>query len=144
MMPSKSYSLSFDGYWREKNIDGIPEASGVYCVYACTHNAEAKTVSIRLLIYIGEAENVNDRIANHEKRTDWIEHVRKGEVLCFNFAPIESLERPRVEAALIFHHKPPENSEHRDSFSFDETTISTTGKISLLRGKFTVHRTPPE
>jgi excinuclease UvrABC nuclease subunit len=143
-MASNSYSLDFNGYWREENIGGIPKASGVYCVYACTYNAEAKTVSIRLLIYIGEAEDANDRIAKHEKWADWRKHLQRGEQLCFNFAPVESTERQRVEAALIFHYKPPENSEYRDTFPFDETTISTTGRNSFLSGTFTVRKTPSE
>jgi hypothetical protein len=144
MMSSKSYYLDFTGYWLEKNIGGIPKASGVYCVYACTYNAETDKVSIRLLVYIGEAQDVNDRIANHEKWPDWRKHRQQGEELCFNFAPAEPSERPRVEAALIFRHKPPENSEHKDSFPFGETTISTTGRNSLVDSKFTVHKTPSE
>jgi len=140
-MAPKSYSLAFDGYWREPNISGIPDKSGVYCVYACTHNVTENTVSIRLLIYIGEAENANERIATHEKGPDWREHPRQGEELCFSFAPFGNLDRQRVEAALIFHHKPPENEEYRDSFSYDQTTISTSGRNALLSPMFTVQCT---
>lgn len=137
-MAPESYSSDFDGYWREENIAGIPKASGVYCVYACTHNPERNTVSIRLLIYVGEAEDVNDRIVKHEKWDDWRSHLQRGEQVCFNLAPLQSPDRERVEAALIFHHKPPENSEYKDSLPFDETTVSTSGKNKLLDSEFTV------
>lgn len=123
-MPPKSFSLNFGGYWREKNIAGIPAESGVYCVYTCTHNPQAGTVSIRSLIYIGESDDARHRVENHEKWPDWRKYLRQGEEICFNFAPVEATERERVEAALIFHHKPPENSEYTDTFPFDDTTIS--------------------
>jgi len=54
-MATKSYSLEFDGYWREPNASGLPPKSGIYCVYACVHNADRKTVSLKRLLYIGEA-----------------------------------------------------------------------------------------
>jgi hypothetical protein len=144
MMAAKSYSLVFNGYWREKNIAGIPKASGVYCVYACTYQSETNSLLIRLLVYIGEAGDVNDRIAKHEKWPGWRKHRQQGEELCFNFASVEASERSRVEAALIFHHKPSENSEYKDTFPFDETTISTDGQNSLLDARFTVQKTIPE
>ncbi len=141
-MAAQSFSLTFDGYWREPNISGIPKKSGVYCVYACTHNVQASTVSLRLLIYIGEADDVSDRVANHEKRDRWRRQLKQGEELCFSFASVQASDRQRVEAALIFHHKPPVNDEYKDTFPFDTTTISTTGQNALLSASFTVHRTP--
>ena len=140
-MAAKSYSLDFGGYWRETNIGGMPKVSGVYCVYACTYSVSEKTVSIRKLVYIGEAANVNERVAEHEKWEDWRTHLKPGEVLCLSSAPVSSADRERVEAALIFHHKPPENEEFKDSFPFDSTTISTKGRNALLDKGFTVNRT---
>jgi hypothetical protein len=141
MMPPQTYSLSFDGYWREENYVGIPKDSGVFCVYACYYHPQEMTESIRSLIYIGEAEDVSDRIATHEKWSDWRRHLQRGEQVCFNFAPVESSDRERVEAALIFHHKPPVNSDYKDSFPFDDTTISTSGKTKHLDTRFTAQRT---
>ena len=43
------------------------------------------TVSIHKLIYIGEAEDVRDRVAIHENYRDWLRHVRRGNELCFSF-----------------------------------------------------------
>ncbi len=140
-MAEQTFEVEFEGYWREPNMSKIPAKSGVYCVYECTYNESEKTVSIHKLIYIGEAEDANDRIKNHEKWDDWEKHVKEGNQLCFSFGYVESSNRDRVEAALIFEHKPPENSEYTDSFPFDKTTISLSGRIALLHANFTVERT---
>ena len=140
-MTVKAFDIELKGYWREPNIGGVPEESGVYCVYECTYNASEKTVSIHELIYIGEADNVRNRIETHEKKDDWKQHVRNGNELCFSFARFPSTDRNRGEAALIFHHKPPVNDEYKDSFPFDRTTISISGKTAKLNTHFTVERT---
>ena len=71
-MVEKEYNLVFNGYWIDEKKSAIPSKSGIYCVYECTYNPPKEgaksTVNIHRLIYIGEADNVNDRIANHEKR----------------------------------------------------------------------------
>lgn len=137
----KRFSLNFDGYWRESNISGIPSDPGVYCVYSCKYNTNENTVSIKKLIYIGEATDVKSRISNHERKTDWERYLNQGEQLCFNFANILLDDRQRVEAALIFKHKPPANVEYVDTFPFDTTTISTNGSNELLSTYFTVYQT---
>jgi excinuclease UvrABC nuclease subunit len=140
-LAEKSYELDFVGYWREVNVDSVPDDSGVYCVYACRHTREGE-VSIRLLIWIGEAKNVRSRIKEHGKLSDWKGHLREGEVLCFNYAQVKASDRQRVEAALIFHHKPPENDEYKDAFPFDKTNIKTKGRSAKLSSSFSVERTP--
>jgi len=99
-----------------------------------------KTVTIHKLIYIGEAENVKSRVADHEKYENWVRHVREGNELCFSFGGIGTTDRARAEAAMIFKHKPPENDEYVDSFPFDRTTMSLSGKTALLNTFFTVDK----
>ena len=140
-MAEKTISIEFGGYWRDENKSSIPAQSGVYCVYECTHNVKEKTVTLHKLIYIGEAENVRSRIADHKTRPDWLKHVRQGNELCFSFGAVSGSERERVEAAMIFKHKPPENTEYVNSFPFDKTTMSLSGKTALLITNFTVNRT---
>ena len=140
-MAEKSYELDFKGYRREVNVDGVPDDSGVYCVYACRRTREGK-VSIRLLIWIGESQNVRSRIKEHEKLSDWKAYLETGEELCFNFAPVKASDRPRVEAALIFQHKPSENEEYKNAFPFDKTNIKTNGKRAKLSSSFSVRPTP--
>ena len=115
----------------------MPEKSGVYSVYTCRHDVSKRTVSIQKLIYIGESLNVRNRIAGHERIRDWQRHLKVGEELCFNFAPITT-DRQRVEAALINHHKPAANNEFTRSFTLPETTVSISGNRSKLTSALTV------
>ena len=140
-MAAKTISIEFDGYWRDENKGGLPANSGVYCVYECTYNAAPNQVTLKRLIYIGEAGNVRDRVSNHEKRDKWLKYIGKGNELCFSFGGVGSDDRDRAEAAMIFKHKPPVNDEYKNSFPFDKTTMSLSGKTGLLNTSFTVDRT---
>jgi len=140
-MAAQTYSIEFDGYWREKNKGSVPSKSGIYCVYSCVHNVTEKNITIKKLIYIGESENVDQRIDGHEKLPDWKNHLNSGEVLCYSFGGVSSANRDRCEAAMIYKHKPPENSEYANSFPFDKTTMNLSGKTAKLTTNFTVNRT---
>ena len=132
----------FRGYWREPNASGLPAKSGIYGVYASVHNQLANTVTLNRLLYIGEAADVQDRVANHEGWADWRRQLKQGEVLCVNGALISpDAARQRAEAAMIFKHKPPCNTEYVDNFPFDATTVATSGKSALMYATFTVTRT---
>jgi len=141
-MAEMTFNINFDGYWREKNIDGIQLKSGIYCVYECTYNSKEETISVYRLIYIGEANNIRDRIKNHDKRDRWEKYVRDGNELCFSFGEMKAEHRNRVEAAFIFKHKPPANEEYKEAFPFDTTTINVTGKSTGLYSIFSVRTTP--
>lgn len=140
-MAEQTYALEFDGYWREPAMGSIPDKSGIYCVFSCAHNQTEKTLSLKKLIYIGESGDVKSRLANHEKLDDWKKHVKQGEVLCFSFAPAPAASRVRCEAAMIFKHEPPVNTEYTEAFPHDKTIISITGKTALMKTNFTVQRT---
>ncbi len=141
-MSEQTYTLEFDGYWREPNISGLPRGSAVYGVYACTYYSKAETVTLNRLIYIGEARDVNARIEGHEKWSEWRRELLHGEQLCFNAALITPAgARKRAEAAMIFKHKPVCNTEYKHSFPFDTTTVFTSGRNALMYPNFTVYRT---
>ena len=139
-MAYKEIALEFDGYWRKPAISGLPSESGIYCVYTCTHNKEEKTVSIKRLIYIGESEDVNDRISKHEKWDEWESYLSNGEVICVSCATVSDSNRIRAEAAMIYKHDPPENTEYVSYFPFDKTKITTSGKNKLLSSSFVIER----
>ncbi|MGD0005001.1 MAG: GIY-YIG nuclease family protein [Anaerolineaceae bacterium] len=139
-MAAQTYAIEFKGYWREPKKGGVPEQSGVYCVYTCVYNTQANTVSLQKLIYIGEAEDVHSRISNHDKQEDWESHLKSGEQFCYSFGPVPTASRERCEAALIFEHKPPVNTEYIDAFPFDQTTLNLSGEIGKLHTPFTVYR----
>ncbi len=140
-MATQTFTIEFDGYWIEPKKGSIPTKSGVYCVYSCVFNADKNEVSLKKLIYIGESEDVNDRISDHEKLPAWEKHLESGEVLCYSFGGVAATDRERCEAAMIFEHKPPENTEYVNSFPFDQTTMNLSGKTALLSTSFTVNRT---
>lgn len=134
----KFISLNFKGYWLEANKRGIPSDSGVYCVYACTYHTSTNKVSLRKILYIGESVDVNNRISNHDRLLAWKRHLQTGETLCYSFAIVNNNDRLRAEAALIYQHKPPCNSEYLYSFPYPETVINTDGENSLLSPNFIV------
>jgi excinuclease UvrABC nuclease subunit len=141
-MVAKSYGLDFDGYWREPNVGGLPSKSGIYCVYACTYDATAQTVDLKRLLYIGEAADVHGRVKTHEGWQTWKKQLQAGQASCVSAAMIAGeSDRQRAEAAMIFKHKPPCNTEYGNAFPFDSTTVTVTGKTALLYTSFTVQRT---
>ena len=135
---AKTISIGFDGYWRDINKGGIPAQSGIYGVYECTYNAQTDKVTLNGLIYIGESGDVRGRLVNHNKYGDWLTYVSPGNTLCFSFGAVSAVDRERAEAALIFKYKPPENTEHRDNFIYDQTTLALRGETKFLNTNFTV------
>ena len=131
--------LLFRGYWREVNKNGVPAESGIYCVYTCTYDPAAETVSLKKLLYIGESENAHDRLSRHERLNDWQRYLAPGQTLCYSFAAVNGQDRLRAEAAMINHHKPPCNSEYKGYFPYGTTLINTSGRNALLSSEFTVY-----
>jgi len=144
-----SFAIEFDGYWRERKKGGIPAEPGVYCVYTCIYSGKKQTYSppggcrtgmVRheKLVYIGASENVRECIADHVKQADWESHIDTREELCFSFGAMDAETLERCAAALIFKHKPPENSEYARDFPFDTTSLTLSGTGGFLSKSFTV------
>lgn len=138
---SKTFTQDIKGYWRDVNKGRLPSHSGVYFVYTCVHNVKERTVTLKRLIYIGTAENIHDRIKDHEKYEDWKRYLKLGEELCFSCTEVDNSNRERVEAAYIFKHQPPVNTTCKSSFNYDTTRVISTGETSLLNTDFTIYRT---
>lgn len=136
-MTGKKVDLQFDGYWRVEKKEFIPNCSGIYCVYACTYDSVKKTVSLKRLIYIGESLDVGARLDRHEKQERWEAHLKSGEILCYSMAKVSSEDRVRCEAALIHKTTPPVNTEYTGAFTYNETTVTTSGKNALLPASLT-------
>jgi len=139
-MELKTLKVEFYGYWRERYIENIPNRSGIYCVYECTYDTFGDTISIRRLIYIGEAGKVKDRIINHEKRHEWKKYVNTGNELCFSFGYVESKNRSRAEAAFIYNHKPLINTDYVNEFPFLSTAVISKGRTAKLNTNFSVYK----
>jgi len=140
-MSEQTFNVELQGYWRDKNKSGISNHSGVYFVYVATYNQQKETVLLNKLIYIGESDNVNVRVQNHEKYEEWKTYLSKGQELYFSTGQVDDNDRFRVEAAYIFKHKPHVNTEYVNSFPFDQTTINSSGTTALLDTSFKVFRT---
>ena len=141
-MTEQEYYLEIYGFWREGMKENVPPYSGVYFVYECTYMPENDSLAMKRLLYIGEAENVRERIGNHEEWDKWKKNVAEGNELCFSFTNALPKDRERIQAALIFQNKPLLNDTYKEGFPFDETTITARGCIDLLLTDYTVERTP--
>ena len=130
---TKSYSLNFKGYWREKNKEGVPSRSGIYLVYRCVYEKESNTVGLREIIYIGQAVNVRERIANHDRLGDFEKKLQKGEELCYSVADVESSDLDIIENALIFAQKPILNDKLRDTFNYGGVTVKLDGRCACMK-----------
>lgn len=138
-MATQICNVKIRGYWRDRNKSGVPCYPGVYFVYEANYDKQSETITLHRLIYIGEADDVNQRISHHEKYEEWKKYVDEGNELCFSAGKVEGDMRKRVEAAYVYTHKPPVNTEFNDSFPFDETTVLSSGSKALLNTNFTVN-----
>ena len=139
-MAEKTFDQEFNGYRLESNIKTLSTKSGVYGVYRCIYNREKDTVDLKELIYIGKADDINDRINTHEKWDDWKTYLKRGESICFCYTFIDKNYNERVEAALINYNQPPENIEYKNSFPFDKTTVNCSGRHRFIKKSNIVNR----
>lgn len=129
--------LEFKGYRREMAKEKTPlDTSGVFCVYRAAYNSERNSVKLREIIYIGEGENVRDAIVNNEMLEVWKKHLKNGEELCYSYVGVEEGLRKRIEAALIYKHKPILNGNYKRDFPFETISVATKGKNALLMTTF--------
>ncbi|WP_288212357.1 GIY-YIG nuclease family protein [uncultured Aeromonas sp.] len=136
---AKTIEINFDGYYTNFGSNKSAEKSGIYCIYK--YNKQDNKV--KDLIYIGESEDVNERLKKHNRWDDWTESLNSGEALCYSFGAIAPVDRERAEAALIFQHAPEFNSENKENFSYIETSIVLKGKTLHLKSNFTLKPTNP-
>lgn len=70
-----TFNIDFKGYRLEKDINTLPNVSGVYVVYRCVYDASTDTVDIKELLYIGQAMKLRDRLVSHEKKGCFSKHA---------------------------------------------------------------------
>lgn len=129
----KQYNINFNGYRRDDKKQTLPHYSGIYMVYRCVYHKESDRVTLKEIIYIGQAEDLNERINNHEKSKKFQEKCKDGEELCYAYANVSLDDLDIVENALIFAQKPPLNSELVDSFNHESAGFWIEGKCALLK-----------
>ncbi|MEI9893700.1 MAG: hypothetical protein WDN28_07315 [Chthoniobacter sp.] len=137
-MPAQAFEVTFNGYWREAKMSGLPAQSGVFCVYVCNFNPADKAVILLRLLYIGETGNANLTIVQNPLWPGWKAALgNPRQQLCFSFAPVESRYRGQVAAALIHAHQPPLNDDFKTNFPFEPTAVSVSGRVDLLKARIT-------
>ena len=67
------------------------------------------TVTLKRLLYIGQAIDVNARIAVDDKRPVWASMLALGETVCYSVAAVDGRSLDAVEAALVYKLRPPTN-----------------------------------
>lgn len=131
-------TLDFEGYYLDEDSKVyFPEKQGIYCVYKAIHNKEKDTVSLKELIYIGESENLNERITSHEKWDNWKKKLEKNHCLVLTYATTTS-NRERAEKVLIYNHEPICNEKNTESHNVTNLIIKTKGKNSHLEDEYEV------
>ncbi|MCB2200856.1 GIY-YIG nuclease family protein [bacterium] len=132
-MAEKTFSLEFNGWWREGKSGNMPTTAGVYGFHACVYDEQAKTVDLKRLLYIGQAEDLTSRIGGHDGWNDFKSALKSGEVLCVNVAKVATADLDRVEAALVYINQPPKNGTLKTSFAHDTTTIQLSGRYKMIK-----------
>ncbi|MDH6354603.1 excinuclease UvrABC nuclease subunit [Dysgonomonas sp. PH5-45] len=138
----RTHNLEFKGFTREAIKNTLPSESGLYFVYRGTRNKgnDGKyTCSLKELLYIGQAEDVNDRVnGTHEHYNDWCSYLKTGEMLYYSMCPVDSCFLDEIEAACIYHAQPTVNIKGKDSYNHEPLRIKSSGNVDFISTDFTV------
>ncbi|OHD16573.1 MAG: hypothetical protein A2086_03950 [Spirochaetes bacterium GWD1_27_9] len=139
-MSEKQFKLVFDGYWKDASVSKVPEKSGIYCVYTGTIDVlnQKPKLMIHRLLFIGDSDNANVSVQNHEKSGDLRKYIGDRQILCYSFAPLEKEFRERVKLALIQTHNPPGNPITEKKYGYEKTIIKIEGQNTLLKKEVTI------
>jgi len=143
-MAEATIIIDINGYWREEDLSIILTHPGVFFVYESKFDPDEHTVDLLSLIYIGEAQNIRERIRTHEKLNLWKNLIRPDSELCFATGNVEEYFCERVKTAYVFGNNPVANYGHALQFPFDTTTLISTGKTALLKPTFTIKKSFPK
>lgn len=130
----KEFTLIFTGYYSDLHRDAISEESGVYLVFVGKPLLN-KTVNLEKLIYIGQGENLKERICKHDKHDKFLQQCEKGELPYYAYALVSKSELDIVENALIFYNKPCLNGDLTWHYNHtDSVRLSMSGQCHDLFG----------
>lgn len=129
----RTYDLDFQGYFLVPSFKKLPEDSGIYIFYRCKYNKQENKVELIEILYIGQAEDIKDRINRHDKYPDFDDYLKPGEELCLSYAKLSTNDLDRVENALVYTQKPPFNELLKDHFNYNDTTLNVKGSSLLIK-----------
>ena len=133
----KTFNLHFEGSILDKYRYTLPTYSGVYLVYRGTLSADGKSLHCNEIMYIGQSDNIRQRLFSHNKRTEFLQRLEEGEALFYSWAKVGLNDLDRVESTLIFHVKPELNDLGKEKFLYPSTTIHSSGACARLDRDFT-------
>ena len=128
----KEFLLNFEGYWRDCNKNGLPAYPGIYMVYRCQYDEQNNTVNLIDIIYIGQAENIHERIGTHKKYDLFKSKLLVGEELCYSCAKVVN-DVDIVENALIFAQKPVLNDQGKNNYNYERANVRALGACACLK-----------
>ena len=102
-------------------------------VYRSKYDVALDKVTLLEIIYIGQSSDVKDRIANHDRISDFQKTLIQGETLSYAFAPVMSQDLDVVEKALIIAQRPRLNEQNQSSIDFGDKQFQVSGKCALLK-----------
>lgn len=126
---AKSFALNIRGYFRDEVRNQFPHYQGIYFIYRGILNHVTKTCTLTALLYIGETNDLYDRLNEHPNRTELMEALEDGESLFYTYAltDLNEAERKRVEASLIYELAPSKNMRTIQEFPYSETILEVFG-----------------
>ena len=101
-------------------------------VYRCIYDSTSDKVTLNEIIYIGQAEDLNERLNNHDKYSRFQNACESGEEICYAYANVSMDDLDIVENALVFAQKPSLNSDLVDSYNHESAAFLVEGKCKLL------------
>jgi hypothetical protein len=131
-------SIKFSGYWSEYNRGLMPRRSGVFCVYRAYFDDQSKTTTMRELLHIGAAVNVNEHLADPAQAEAWRACLGPTDSLSFSFGAVALQDLVACEMALVMAHRPRCNTAVPAVFPFDRVALKLTHRTPLLHTRFTV------
>lgn len=128
----RTFNLHFEGSILDENRSSLPTYSGIYLVYRGKLLLNGTIVHCNEILYIGQSDDIRRRLSVHNKRTEFLQRIKEGEVLFYSYAKADKNDLDRIENALIYNHKPPLNDYGKDSFLYPSTEIVSDGQCALL------------
>lgn len=127
-----SISVKFQGYKLDKDVDFMPDESGIYLMYRCVYNKVLDTVSLLELFYIGKATSLHQEVCYHKRREEFLSQAKEGETICYSYAKVNRDQYDIVENALIYMQEPRLNERLIDNYNHQDAEFHFTGKCRML------------
>lgn len=134
----KTYDLNFplSQVYKFDELPADTNKRGIYVIRE-TSDVNPKEWYIHKILYIGMSTRFSGRLTkNHEHIDDsFKEATRNGHFITICYAVMSGYSEEdikRAENALIFSVKPKFNSDNKDYFNYDDTTVNLSGERSTL------------